>query len=329
MKRLALALMLALAPLAARAQCVGQNLFEAMPATEQAALRAAADAVPYARGILYRATRGDEAITLVGTYHLPDPRHDETLDALTEALDGAGLVLVEATAEDEAELQRRMMTDPTLMFSTGPTLPELLSEEDWQALSAAMATRGMPAFLVAKMNPFFAAIMLAIPPCAMRAVQGGAMGLDKMVMAEADAKGIPVAALESPDAIFDLFLQAAQEDGVGMIRAALIAERQGDDGAVTMADLYFAGEPRLIWELGQAQALAGGMDPETVAREMEMTEELMMNARNRAWIPVIEEALAAGQGPIVVAAGALHLPGDEGLVRLLESRGFTVEAVQR
>ena len=60
-----LALTLFSSPL--RAQCAGQNLFTTMDPDRLAAITAAADAVPFPRGNHWRATRGDEVITIIGT----------------------------------------------------------------------------------------------------------------------------------------------------------------------------------------------------------------------------------------------------------------------
>ena len=55
---------------------------------------------------------------------------------------------------------------------------------------------------------------------------------------------------------------------------------------------------------------------------MAKLEEALMISRNRAWIPVIEEA--AAQGPVVAAFGALHLSGEDGVLNLLAKDGWTV-----
>jgi uncharacterized protein YbaP (TraB family) len=48
----------------------------------------------------------------------------------------------------------------------------------------------------------------------------------------------------------------------------------------------------------------------------------MINRRNRAWVPVI--SAAATKGPLVVAFGALHLSGSEGVLNLLVQDGWAV-----
>jgi len=59
---------------AAVAQCVGENLIDALPQADRTALLDAAHAEPYATGNLWQATRGAETLYLAGTYHLDDPR---------------------------------------------------------------------------------------------------------------------------------------------------------------------------------------------------------------------------------------------------------------
>ncbi len=319
---LAPALSLCLA-LPAWAECRGTNIFDALPAAEQEALTAQADSAPFSRGLLFSATKGEEKITLAGTYHLPDPRHDTLVGALSKALDGASRLLVEAGPDEQGKLEHAIKTDPTLMFSTGKTLPQMMSEQDWNMTKAALAAHGMPAFLAAKMRPAFVAMTLSLPPCATAELAKGQGGLDLQVMTAAEADGVPVEALEPWDTVFKLFNGITETEALEMLRAAVIGAPLADDMGVTMGDLYFRGEPRLIWELARYQAVAAGMDAEEVERQMKLSEDLLMVARNQNWLPEIEAA--AEDGPVVVAVGALHLSGEEGLLRLLEKDGWTIK----
>ncbi|MEX1662855.1 TraB/GumN family protein [Thioclava sp. 15-R06ZXC-3] len=304
------------------AQCSGSDLFDALPKAEQARLEAAAHAVPFAQGLVFSATKGDQTITLAGTYHLPDPRHDALVAQVQEALKHASALLVEAGPDEEARLQKAMMADPTLMFSKGKTLPELLSPAEWELTKTALAAHGMPAFLAAKMRPAFVAMTLSLPPCAVKDMGAGGKGLDKVLMQAAQTDKVAIRALEPWDTVFTLFNSISEADSLEMLRAAVVGAPLADDMGVTMADLYFRGEPRIIWELAREQAIAGGMAPVEVERQMKLSEDLLMVARNHNWLPGIEAA--ATNGPVVVAVGALHLSGDQGLLYLLQQDGYTI-----
>lgn len=311
-------------PAAAPARCAGANLIDALPAAEQTALRDAARAAPYPEGNFWRATRGPHTVHIIGTYHLEDSRHAAALAAVTPLIAGATTLLVEAGPAEEAALAERMARDPGVMTITdGPTLPDLLPEAEWQALTAAMKARGMPGFIAAKLQPWFLSMMLGIPPCDMaRAATGG--GLDQQLIDVATARNVPVKALEPYDTLFTLFDGMTRDDQLGMIRSALALEPQAADMSVTLSDTYFDEESRLIWEFMRKLTLeAPDTDPAQAARDLALTETALMNDRNRAWIPVI--SAAAEKGPVVAAFGALHLAGEQGVLNLLAAEGFTLE----
>lgn len=318
------AVLSAFAGAAAGASCAGTNLIAAMAEGERARLMARAHAVPYPQGNLWLARRGGEEIFLVGTLHMDDPRHDPTMARLQPMLDRVTSVLVEAGPEEMAALQARLAREPELMIRTeGPTLREELTPELWDKLAEAMRARGVPPFMAAKMQPWYLSMLLSIPPCALGAM-GEDLGLDAQVIAAAEARGLPVRALEAYDTLFTLFDMLSAEDQLSMITASLAVEDRVEDMSVTMTDAYFDEEARLIWEFSRAQALTvEGYGPERVDREFAMMEEALMVRRNQAWIPVL--TAAAADGPVLAAFGALHLSGDQGVLALLQAEGFTLE----
>jgi hypothetical protein len=46
--------------------------------------------------------------------------------------------------------------------------------------------------------------------------------------------------------------------------------------------------------------------------------------RNQNWMPQIEAMIENNDRPMIVV-GAGHMPGSDGLIALLEARGYTVE----
>lgn len=312
-----------LAALPLQAQCLGQNLIAALPPDQRAALTARAHAVPFAQGNLWQARRDGALITLVGTYHLDDPRHQAMLDRLAPHLADATALLVEAGPEEEAALQADVAANPErLLIVSGPTLPETLPEADWKRLSEELRARSLPPFMAAKMRPWYVMVMLSIPACQFAQAQA-ANGLDKQLIARAQAAGLPVIAVEPWNTIFTIFDGMADTDQQALLMQAVDAAAAGDDMAVTLADNYFAGENRLLWEFSKLDAIArSGLSPEQAERDFALMEEAMMTRRNRAWIAPIEAA--AAKGPVVVAVGALHLSGEEGVLNLLARNGWTL-----
>lgn len=306
------------------AQCVGTNLIAALPAIDQVALRAAANLQPFAVGNYWRATRDDQVIHLIGTYHFDDPRHAATLATLAPVLANAQTLLVEAGPDEEAALIARMSDEPALMINTdGPTLPQILSPEDWQKLSDALKNRGIPPFMAAKFQPWYLSMMLSIPPCEVE-FMATAKGLDGLLIDAATAQGLTIAALEPYDTIFGIFDVMPQADQLAMITSTLALEDKSADMAITLADAYFAEEGRLIWEFTRALTLQlPGYTPDQVDKDFAAMEDSLMKKRNRSWIPVI--TAAAAKGPVLVAFGALHLSGDEGVLNLLAEQGYAIE----
>lgn len=307
-----------------QAQCIGQNLIAALPPEDRAVLDGLTALIPYPVGNFWRATRGDQSITLVGSYHFDDPRHDATMAALTPVIAAATTVLVEAGPDEEKALKARIARDPGLMLITeGPTLIDQLPAEDWTALTAAMRARNVPAFMVAKFQPWYVSVMLSVPPCAL-AQAVTSKGLDGQIIDAALAKGVPIKALEPYDTVFGIFGGLSGPDQLSMIRSTLAMEELGTDYATTLADTYFSQDTRAIWEFTRMQSLAmPNATPAQVNAEFARMEEALMAKRNRAWIAVIEAA--AQQGPAFAAFGALHLSGQDGVLALLERKGFMLE----
>jgi uncharacterized protein len=307
----------------AYAECKGQNLIDQMSPEAAAALRAETDKIPFATGNLWLATKDDQKITLIGTYHIADPRHAATLAALEPALQSAKILLVEAGPNEQESLKARIADDPSLIVNaTGPTLPEIMAKEDWDKLKIAVSARGVPAFMAAKFRPWYISILLAMPSCE-PLTAGIPQGLDQLLITAAKEKNLLIEALEPYDTLFGIFGKLTQAEQLDMITSALALEDRSADMATTLADAYFNQEGRLIWEFSKLQTLQmPGYTPDRVKAEFATMEQAMMIDRNTAWIPVIKSA--AAKGPILVAFGALHLSGEQGVLNLLQADGYTL-----
>jgi hypothetical protein len=309
------------------AACAGRDLIAAMTPAERAPLDAAVAGDPYATGNWWRATLDDSVIDIVGTFHIDDPRHIPVADRLRPVVAAADGVWLEATEAEMKALQADIARDPGLVIITdGPTLPELLSPEDWQTLSEQVAARGIPPFMASKFRPWYLMAILGLPPCAVAAAATAPKGLDQRIMDLAAAADVPTYALEPHDTVFKIFDIMSAAEQLDMVRTMLPMADQAEDMFATLTGAYFRGEHRLIWEFTRAAMFATpGIDRAKAEADFAQMEEVLLNARNRGWIDVI---LPAAEGRrIVVAAGAAHLSGPEGLLPLLAAAGYKLTRV--
>ena len=98
-----------------------------------------------------------------------------------------------------------------------------------------------------------------------------------------------------------------------------------DDIMETMVALYAEGRPGLIMPFMKSLSAQGlsSIDGEAYGD----FEEIMVNARNKVMAERGEKILAKGNA--FIAVGALHLPGDKGLVELLRQSGYALTPVAK
>lgn len=309
--------------LPAHAACRGEDLIAALPESARTDLHSRTQSQPFAEGNVWQAIKDKQQITLVGTYHLADSRHDKMVAQLAPQIAQATTLLVEAREVEQSRLQDHIARSPeVLLITKGPTMPDLLTPDEWQRVQQKAALQNLPAVMAARMRPWYLSMILEMPSCVMKTAASGE-GLDARLTQKAEAAGVTVEALEPYDAILTLF------DGIGMageldiLRATLAMSDNPEDHITTLANAYFAGQSLMAWEFSIQHALSQpGVDPKLVTRQFAQMEAALMTQRNKAWLPVILQA--AQKGPLVVASGALHMHGKNGLLQLLADQGFTL-----
>jgi uncharacterized protein YbaP (TraB family) len=82
------------------------------------------------------------------------------------------------------------------------------------------------------------------------------------------------------------------------------------------------------WRQGDDAALDRSGSADMRERYPKLYQQLLVD-RNRAWLPKIETLLQpAASGNALVVVGALHLVGRDGLVAMLQARGYRVQRLR-
>lgn len=245
---------------------------------------------------------------LFGTIHaLPADTAWET-PAIARTIAGSGILLVEIRDLDPdrtgAMLSRLAHDTP------GPPLAQRLPPAQRPTLAALLAETGTSARALDGLETWAAA--LAIGRLGREATSG--TSVDSALVERFASR--PVAELEGAEDQLAIFDRMPERDQRALL-SAVLAER--DDPMATpevLARAWLTGDLRQLEALTRRGLLSDPALYRVLAAE-----------RNRAWAARIAPLLTAGRKPLV-AVGAAHMLGPEGLPALLAARGYTVRRIQ-
>lgn len=170
--------------------------------------------------------------------------------------------------------------------------------------------------MVDKMKPFVVSVMLTELDES-NPTRGMANKKSYEVELEAIAKDkkLEVMGLETVTEQLGIFDALSEDEQVEMVMTTIRSE--GNSGAEETAK---------IMTLFAAQDIDGLYKMIAEDDSMEGMSALLLDDRNKRWIPMIEEMVADKSTFIAVGAG--HLGGPNGVIRLLEAQGYTLTPIE-
>jgi uncharacterized protein len=303
--------------------CLGTSLIDEMKANDPAAYQqivAEGEKVPNGKGIFWKIEKpGLSPSWLLGTMHVTDPRVLKMPAGTDAALAEARTVVVEsAEVLDEQKAMATVLAQPELtMFTDGTSIDKLLDENDLALLEAGLKQRGIPLSAVSRMKPWMLMAFVSLPACEIARKAKAEAFLDKRIAMDAQAAGKTIKGLETYAEQLTAMASIPTEIHMKSLVEAIKLGPKMEDVFETMTDLYLSGDMGLTIPLMKRLA-PDGSDDEGYAE----FEELIVTKRNHLMAERAAPILSAGN--VFVAVGALHLPGEEGLVELFRRQGFTV-----
>jgi uncharacterized protein YbaP (TraB family) len=265
-----------------------------------------------ARSFLWKATRGQGVVYLVGSLHLLTKDYYPLSSELEAAFKDSDLLV------EEVDIAEMLSTDNQLnmlmqgMLPADQSLDKVVSPATFALVGERLASLGMPIEPLKRFKPW----MLALTLLSLEWQKSGFdpnLGLDKHFYDRAVTDRKSVQGLETlafQISRFDEMTPAEQD----RLLAQTLKELDTQKAAVTaLADAWKAGDVPTIERILL----------QDVRQEERMYQRLLVE-RNRNWLPKIE-ALFARNRPAFVVVGAAHLVGPDGVIAMLRSRGYAVE----
>ena len=260
----------------------------------------------------------DSTVYLFGSFHLLPPELDWRTPEVDAALAEADTVWFEAEAfSEEAQAQIQALIPELGLNPPGVTLTGLIDEEAEADLAVVAEMLGAePAALAASVDPlrpWLASLQIAVAGVQALGYDPNS-GVERVLHAEAEAAGKAFDFFETAEQQIRFFADLPQDIQIAEFERGLEETAEDPDMIEALA---------VAWAEGDVEAI-DAMINASMRESGSALYDVIVVQRNRDWIPQIE-AILEGSGVDFVAVGAAHMPGDEGVIALLEDAGYAVE----
>jgi len=268
------------------------------------------------RGFLYEIRKGSQTALLMGTIHVGRPEFYPLPPAQLSRIERADTLVLEADVTDMA--RAITATQKYAVYAAGePGLDTRLPESLKRRIEAIAGRDQLDMTPLWRVKPWMLGNVFAL----FEAAQAGympALSVEAYLTRIAKQANKPVLELESIEQQFELFEQAPFSTQVAFLEDAVKAVE-------TRAARREINRIAQAWETADQAALErllGEMRAHTTPGAR-FTVDTILLGRHPAMVRKIESMMTDGRTHLF-AVGSLHLPGPDGLIALLRSRGYTV-----
>lgn len=256
---------------------------------------------------------GQADVVLLGSVHMAYPDTYPLRAEIEAAFAAADTLVVEVDISgDNGQAIQQLMLQRGLL-PEGETLAQQLSEKNWQGLQRYLRSRGLPLAAFERLQPGLVVALLS----SMRIAEMGMrpeLGIDLHFLEQAAGEKT-VLELETPEQQINMLLDFPNPDL--LVGQTLVQLDQID---LYLKPIYQA------WLAGDAEQLDRLILQDELQRNPEFASvfEALFDRRNLAMTEQIE-AMLQGSGRYFVVVGAGHLVGAQGIIALLQRRGYSAQ----
>lgn len=277
---------------------------------EQNTARQPEPGILHPKGLLWKIEKpGVQTSYLFGTMHVADPRVTKLADEVEQAFSGADHFVMEMLLNFSAV----GYVTRSSFFSDGQTLNQLMSAQQYQRLINLLNQRlFVTEDMLQHMKPWAVLTMLMMP---VEQQLSGDAALDMVLFRRATKNRKQVTGLESPEEQIAVFESLSLEEQVWMLNRSIDELKKSDAQVPRMLNAYLKADLQQLVDIQQEFMYE---DSDIDDRFMYQLLEMRNHRMSERLQPILE------QGSAFIAIGALHLPGEEGVLHLLEKQGYRV-----
>jgi len=250
---------------------------------------------------------------LFGTIHSEDPRVNELPSPVRFHFEQADSFVLEVLMDIPTILK----SAAAMFFTDGQTLDQVIGQELFAQTVVALKDYQMLPQTVKKMKPWAVIATLNVPPPKTGEI------LDLRLYKEAMQRKMPTYGLEKVEEQLEIFEGLSLAEQIIFLKETLKKREQIPILFEKMHELYLQRDLTALMQFSEKY-----IHNNNSYRHKKLFDDFykrLVDDRNLTMVKRMKKPLQ--QGNSFIAVGALHLPGEKGLLKLLEKQGYNVSTV--
>lgn len=261
---------------------------------------------------VWQVSKGDKSFYLAGTVHLLSESDFPLPAAFDTAFNASNHLIFETDLAELTSPQGMALLMSQNTYKPGQNLRQVLSAEVYQQLQAVAAERHWPITSIEQFKPAFAAMMLTT--LEMQRLGAASTGVDMHYQQRALQQQKTVSGLETLDEHLAIMTAMNQLDADTIIQSTLKDIAQIETMLAQMKAAWRSGDTAQLTDL-----FIGELE------NYPMLYDVLLVKRNHAWLNTLNNL---EQSDVMVLVGALHMVGEDGLLKLLNEQGYSITQLQ-
>ncbi|NJO15748.1 MAG: TraB/GumN family protein [Thioploca sp.] len=265
------------------------------------------------QGLLWQISKpGSTPSYLFGTIHSEDTRVNQLpalVNSFFEQADSASFELL-------MDIPTLLKSASAMFFTGEQSLEQILDEDLYNQVINALNQQGMPANVAKRLKPWAVIAMLNAPP-----TKTGEF-LDLLLYKKAQQLKMPTYGLEKVEEQLRVFEGLSLEEQVILLRETLAQFEQMPRIFDKLHELYLQRNLTALMQFSTEYMQPNHSPHEKLVKNF---YKKLVDDRNVKMVKRMQKRLQEGNA--FIAVGALHLPGKNGIIKLLQAQGYQVLAL--
>ena len=260
---------------------------------------------------LWKVQSDHNTVYLFGSIHLLKKENYPLHDNIYRALDEASHLVFEVNLDELNTPQVQVEAVAKGMYTNGRSLKDAISPESYAKVNTHLKNRGMSIEMFHLMKPWMMATTITTLELQKLGFQID-QGVDAHIFQRAKSAGKKIEGLETVSYQLGLF------DSLSPKTQELFLLQTLEEISILEKETQQIVDS---WSQGETEGLAIMLES---MRQFPEVYQALITTRNNNWMSHIESYLNQKETYLVVV-GTMHFLGDEGLLAMLQEKGFTIE----